>query len=128
MILDTSAIIAVLLEEEGSIDLRAKIRSAKIRSAGTPTLTVTGVVLTSHVGLGWETMLEIFLNDFKVEAIHFDQRHWREAVTAYCRFGKGRHPARLNFGDCMSYAVSRIAGRPLLCTGRDFAQTDLELA
>ena len=51
-----------------------------------------------------------------------------EAVTAYERFGRGRHPAQLNFGDCMAYAVAKLAGEPLLCTGGGFPKTDLALA
>jgi ribonuclease VapC len=50
------------------------------------------------------------------------------ALDAFSRFGKGRHPAALNFGDCMTYAIAEVARRPLLCVGEDFAQTDLELA
>ena len=58
----------------------------------------------------------------------FGEEHWREAVTAYNRFGRGRHEAQRNFGDCMAYAIAKLAGEPLLCTGADFAKTDLHLA
>lgn len=54
--------------------------------------------------------------------------HWRRAVDAYGKFGKGLHPAGLNFGDCMTYATASLAALPLLCTGDDFRQTDIELA
>ena len=62
------------------------------------------------------------------ETIPFGPDHWREAVSAYARFGKGRHRARLNFGDCLSYAVAMLADQPLLCTGSDFSKTDVTLA
>jgi ribonuclease VapC len=58
----------------------------------------------------------------------FRRAHWRSAVDAFHRFGKGRHPAGLNFGDCMSYATAKLADQPLLCAGADFAKTDLRLA
>jgi ribonuclease VapC len=60
--------------------------------------------------------------------IEFGQRHWREAVSAWGRFGKGRHPAGLNFGDCLTYATALVAGEPLLAKGDDFTQTDIPLA
>lgn len=128
MILDTSAIIAILLAEPGSAQLRAKIETSAFPGVGTPTLTETGVVLAGRIRSGWVEALENFLDELGVGIIPFGDRHWREAIIAYRRFGKGWHPAGLNFGDCFSYAVARLAGRPLLCTGRDFARTDLQLA
>jgi len=60
--------------------------------------------------------------------VPFGEMHYGTAVEAWLRFGKGRHPASLNFGNCMTYATARLAGQPLLCTARDFSRTDLELA
>ena len=60
--------------------------------------------------------------------VPFAEDHWRTAVEAYLRFGKGRHAAGLNFGDCLTYATAKLAGQPLLCVGDDFSKTDLELA
>ncbi len=62
-----------------------------------------------------------------VTVIPFTNAHNTAALDAYLRYGKGRHPAALNFGDCMTYATARLAGAPLLCVGEDFAQTDLAL-
>jgi ribonuclease VapC len=59
--------------------------------------------------------------------LSFGDAHWRIAQSAFVRYGKGRHPAALNFGDCLTYATAYVAGEPLLCVGNDFAQTDLEL-
>jgi ribonuclease VapC len=59
--------------------------------------------------------------------VAFDEVHASAALNAYSRFGKGRHPAALNFGDCCTYATASVAGRPLLCVGDDFARTDLLL-
>jgi len=63
-----------------------------------------------------------------VNIIPFGQEHWQEAASAYFRFGKDRHKAALNFGDCMSFAVARLARQALLCTGDDFSKTDIQLA
>jgi ribonuclease VapC len=63
-----------------------------------------------------------------VVVISFDPPHSQLAIEAWLRFGRGRHPAGLNFGDCLAYATARLAGRPLLCKGDDFAKTDLALA
>ncbi len=63
-----------------------------------------------------------------VVIIDFGSRHWREAVSAWLRFGKSRHPAKLNFGDCLTYAAARVSGESVLAKGDDFAQTDIPLA
>jgi hypothetical protein len=72
--------------------------------------------------------LHRFLQAFDVVVIPFDGDHWQEAVAAYNLYGRGRHPAALNLGDCFSYATAKLAGQPLLCLGDDFRQTDLPIA
>jgi ribonuclease VapC len=64
----------------------------------------------------------------EVAVVPFADAHWKAAIDAHRRYGKGRHPAGLNFGDCLTYATAKLAGQPLLCTGRDFARTDLPIA
>ena len=103
------------------------LRAAPHIGVGAPTLVETSIVLSSRAGRGGQTALEGILSDRAIVVVPFDDQHWREAVMAFSRFGKGRHPARLNFGDCLTYATARRAGRPLLCIGDDFAQTDLDL-
>ncbi|HKR49906.1 MAG TPA: type II toxin-antitoxin system VapC family toxin [Pseudonocardiaceae bacterium] len=71
------------------------------------------------------SLLARLLDEADVETIPYTAAHWPVAVDAFARYGKGRHPAALNFGDCLTYATCRLAGRPLLCTGEDFPQTDL---
>jgi ribonuclease VapC len=68
-----------------------------------------------------------FLQENSIETVAFDEGHASVALDAYSRFGKGRHPAALNFGDCCTYAVASVADEPLLCRGNDFGQTDLLL-
>ena len=66
------------------------------------------------------------LDELAIEEISFGSVHWREAVEAYRTFGKGQGLAGLNFGDCLTYAVARLSGEPLLFVGEDFLKTDLE--
>lgn len=86
------------------------------------------MVLTGWTGAPGHAIVTEFLLDNEIASIPFGERHWAIAADAFSRFGKGRHPARLNYGDCMTYATARLAGAPLLCVGDDFARTDLALA
>lgn len=128
MILDSSAVIAILFQEAGYEDLVAKIATAGVVGIGTPTLAECSLVLTWRAGGNGRTLLGRFLQRFGIVEIPFTPDHWRAAQEAFERFGKGRHPAGLNFGDCLSYAVARTAGQPLLFIGNDFIHTDLESA
>jgi ribonuclease VapC len=74
------------------------------------------------------TLLQRFVQAFDLVIIPFGDLHWQVAMEAYDRFGKGRHPASLNYGDCISYATAKLAGQPLLYKGNDFAKTDVESA
>jgi ribonuclease VapC len=128
MILDTSAIVAILFREPDAAALLERLRRAPVRGVGTPTLVETGIVVTSRAGepaIGW---VHRFMQAFDVIEIPFDASHWQVAVAAYNAFGRGRHPAALNFGDCLTYATAKLAGAPLLCIGDDFRETDLEIA
>jgi ribonuclease VapC len=73
-------------------------------------------------------VLRALMTELDISVVPFGDNHARTAVVAWMRFGKGRHPAALNFGDCISYAVSKLAKMPLLCIGTDFRRTDLDLA
>ena len=128
MILDTSVVVAIALREPGYEELVAKLRSAETLGIGTPTLTEAGMVLSARLGIEPQALLDRFLRDFGVMPVAFGDLHWREALEAFRRFGKGRHPAALNFGDCLSYAMARLAGHPLLFVGEDFSRTDIETA
>jgi ribonuclease VapC len=88
----------------------------------------TGIVLVARVGVPGKTLLARFVQEADLAVIPFTLDHWPVAIDAFVRFGKGRHRAALNFGDCLTYAVARLADEPLLCLGNDFAQTDLPLA
>lgn len=128
MIVDSSALVAITFAEPGHRGLIAKLASAPSAGIGTPTLAETALVLASRLGRDPRDLVIRLLGEFGIEEVPFGELHWREAVDAYLRFGRGRHKARLNFGDCLTYAVARLSNEPLLFTGDDFPQTDLALA
>jgi ribonuclease VapC len=128
VIVDTSALIAITFREPGHLGLIAKLASATSAGIGTPTLAETGLVLGARLRRDPRDLIVRLLAEFNVEAVPFGDEHWKEAIDAYQRFGRGRHRAQLNFGDCLTYAVARLAGEPLLYIGNDFAETDLEAA
>jgi ribonuclease VapC len=128
MVLDSSAIIAIELREPGFERLIDKIGDAKAVVIGVPTMFETMIVLSRRRGQDARPWLRGFLRSAKAEAVTFTDEHLDAAIDAFLRYGKGRHRAALNFGDCMAYAVAAVAGMPLLYTGNDFAQTDIPAA
>lgn len=128
MILDSSALVAVLQEEVGHEELAQKMREADTLAIGAPTLAETGIVVVRQSGDSGQAAVARFRAALDLVVIPFGESHQETAAQAFMRFGKGRHPAALNYGDCMAYATARVAGRPLLYIGDDFAQTDVEAA
>jgi ribonuclease VapC len=128
MILDSSALLAIVFKEPGFEAVLERVETAAGVAAGTPTLAETGIVLHARLGEKAHGLLERLLDELSIQEVPFGELHWREAVDAYRRFGKGRHPAALNFGDSMTYAVAALSGEPLLFVGEDFSQTDIEVA
>jgi len=127
MILDSSALLAIVFREPGFEDILARLERAPAVAAGAPTLAEAGIVLHARLGAPARGLLERMLDELDIQEVPFGEIHWRESVDAFRRFGKGRHPAALNFGDCMAYAVAQLAGEPLLFTGEDFLHTDVEV-
>jgi len=127
VIVDSSAIVAILLKEQGYEHLRDHVAAAKQVSVGAPTVLESSLVLCSRLGHAGKTLLARFVQEAGLAVIPFSPDHWSVAVDAWHRFGKGHHPAALNLGDCMAYAVAKLASQPLLCIGDDFTKTDLEI-
>jgi ribonuclease VapC len=127
MVLDTSAILSVLLAEPGSGRLIERISQSAIVVVGAPTVVETAIVLSSRLRLDARPMVNGLLREAEAEVVAFSKEHYEIAVDAFQRYGKGRHPAALNFGDFITYAVAYVAQLPLLCTGKDFPRTDLEM-
>ena len=128
MILDTSAILAILLEEAGHEALLRKVLSVERKGVAAPVLLETSMVLSRRHNSAAPGVVDRWVRQFDLSVIPFGDLHWRAAAEAFLRFGKGRHPAALNFGDCMSYATAKLADRPLLYVGQDFAKTDVTAA
>jgi ribonuclease VapC len=125
--IDTSAIIAILFEESEAEAFQSAIESNPSIVTG-PVLIEALMVLTGR-GIGSpEAELKNFIEGNKVDVLSFDAQMTSLAQQAFLAFGKGRHPAKLNFGDCMSYALAKSQNVPLLFKGDDFALTDIERA
>ena len=127
MIIDSSAILAVIGKEPGYGRIVHQLAASPETRIGAPTRLETGIVLTARFGPRGKTALARFLQENSIQTLAFDDGHASTALDAYSRFGKGRHPAALNFGDCCTYGVASVAGESLLCVRDDFARTDLLL-
>jgi len=127
VIVDSSAILAIFFREQDAESLLATILAADFAGIGAPTATETGLVLTGRLQVNATELLLRFFSETGIEIVPFTDLHWQRAIDSFTRFGKGRHPAALNLGDCMTYATAALAHQPLLCRGDDFRKTDLEL-
>ncbi len=123
--LDSSIIVAILGEEDGFDEYVDILNGAKELLIGAPTLAEVGIVLQSRMGPDGLVELLLLLERWEIRVVEFTRVHSLEAIEAYRRYGKGNHPAGLNFGDCNSYATAKLAGTPLLYKGDDFVLTDL---
>jgi len=128
VILDSSALVAIALDEPERGDFIRAIDEARVVGVGAPTLAEAGIVLTARSGADASSILSELVATADAVIIEFGDAHWREALSAWSRFGRSRHPAGLNFGDCLAYATASVAGEPLLAKGDDFGQTDIPLA
>ncbi len=129
MIVDTSALVAVVVREEGHEAVLEKLSApSTVAGIGSPTVVELGIVLSSRLGTDARSLVAQLLDQLDIAEVDFGASHWREAVHAFWRFGRGRHAAGLNFGDCLTYAVARLSNEPLLYVGSDFSATDLTTA
>jgi len=130
VVVDSSVLVAVIMDEPLAADLFKMLVRAPVVSVGAPSVLESCMVLGGRLPAGGQDAarsLALLLATLEVDVVPFQAAHWPVAWSAFIRYGKGRHPARLNFGDCMTYATAMLAGQPLLCLGDDFAQTDLDL-
>ena len=125
MVLDTSALLALLLDEPEAEDFRAAVEEDTTRLVSAATLLETALVIEARKGERGGHELDTLIQKAEVLVVPVDAEHVSEARRAYRRFGKGRHAAGLNFGDVFAYALARTAGEPLLFKGDDFAKTDI---
>lgn len=128
MVVDTSAILAIL-EGEPEAELFARlIEAADVRLLSAVSLLEAGIVLESRKGPRGADALNALVRESALEIVSFDEVQAELARHAYQCYGRGHHPADLNFGDCASYALAKWKGESLLFKGNDFSQTDLNAA
>ena len=132
MTLDSSALLAVLFSEPGYLSLVDQMLEAEVLRVGAPTLVETSLVFESRRGrlsrsdrTKRHDDVQELVNELGVTVVPFGESEWHRAVEAFERYGRGRHKAGLNFGDCLAYAAAAVAGDSLLYVGDDFKHTDL---
>ena len=125
MTLDSSVIIAVLFAESGYLDLVDRILEADHVRIGAPTLVESSMVLAGRRAKPAAGEIVGLVSELAITIAPFGEADWRAATDAFWRFGRGRHAAALNFGDCLAYASASVAGDTLLFVGEDFARTDI---
>jgi ribonuclease VapC len=125
MVIDTSALVAILLGEPERRSLINAIEAADSTRMSVANLVETSIVIESRYGAEGLRDLDRFISRASIEVIPVDGEQGYLARSAFSRFGKGRHRASLNYGDCFSYAAAVSLGEPLLCKGNDFIHTDV---
>lgn len=125
MVIDTSAVAAIFFGDVERQKFLAAITSASTRMISAATVLETGIVLESRLGDAAGREFDLFLIRANLQVVPVDSEQAELARSAWRRFGKGRHPAALNYGDCFTYALAKWTGEPLLAKGTDFAATDI---
>jgi ribonuclease VapC len=131
MFLDASAIVAILVEESDAASLTKRLEQAVAPCTSPIAIyeAVAGVARVRTVEIRTaETILDRFLEQAKVRVVPITKEIGRGALSAFDRYGRGRHPAALNMGDCFAYACARVLDMPLLFKGDDFPLTDITIA
>ena len=128
MVIDTSALVALMEDEAVAPALRTALSSDPTRWISTVSVLEATCVLGDRRGTGAVLELSLFLSEFDFQQVPFDVAQLSIAQRAWLVYGRGRHPARLNFGDCASYALAQSRSEPLLFIGDDFSQTDVVTA
>ncbi len=125
LVVDTSAAVAVILDEPGGRELAAHLEDALVRLMPAAIRVELGIVIEARLWPAGQDVVQRFLRDAKVDIVPVDADLADRAMSGWRRYGKGRHPAGLNFGDCFTYALADRTGHAVLCTGEDFAATDI---
>ena len=128
VVVDSSAATAILLSEPASQAVLATLEDADPRLMSAATLVELAIVVEARLGPSGGGIADRFVRDGGIEVVAFDRTQADRALEGWRRFGKGRHPAALNLGDCFTYGLAIATGHPVLCVGNDFGQTDAEVA
>jgi ribonuclease VapC len=126
MVIDTSAIAAILFDEPDATALEGKIADDAVRLMSAATLLEAAIVIEAQLGDAGGREFDLWLHRAEIEILAVDAEQADLARRAWRRFGRGRHPAGLNYGDCFSYALAAARDEPLLFKGDDFAKTDVK--
>ncbi|MBP1603581.1 MAG: hypothetical protein H6Q09_753 [Acidobacteria bacterium] len=125
MVLDTSALLVLLLDEPEAEAYRAVLEEEETRLVSAATLLETGIVIEARKGEAGGRELDLLIHKAGIDVVPVDAEQVAEARRAYRRFGRGRHAAGLNLGDVFAYALARTSGEALLFKGDDFSKTDV---
>ena len=125
MVIDMSALVAILQDEAERRAFNEAIEAADSRCVSTATWVEISIIVESRYGAEGLRDLDLLLSKASIDVVPVDVEQAHVARLAFSRFGKGRHPAGLNYGDCYSYALATVRGEPLLYKGGDFALTDI---
>jgi len=128
MVIDSSAIIAILQNEPGAENLIDALLDAAVRRVSAANLLEAAIMMQARYGDAGEREVDVLLQRLGIDVVPVTPQHAEIARSAYRRYGKGRHPAGLNFGDCFAYALSKAMVESLLFVGEDFGQTDVQRA
>src|SRR6478736_1101205 len=128
MVIDTSALVAMLTDEPDAELFEARVADDPVRTMSTASYLETAIVVESRFGESGGRELDLWLHRASVSLVAVDADQAEVARAAYRRYGKGRHRAGLNYGDCFSYALAKVSGQSLLFKGDDFGHTDVVAA
>jgi ribonuclease VapC len=126
MVVDTSALVAILQNEPERRKFNEAIEAGETRSMSTASFLETSMILESRFGADGVRDLDLFISKAQIILVSVDEEQAHMARDGFRKYGKGRHPAGLNYGDCFSYALARSLNEPLLFKGQDFLKTDVE--
>jgi ribonuclease VapC len=125
MVVDSSALIAILQMEPEAVPFSQAIDAAGQCYLAAPTYVEAAIVIESRLGAEGLLDLKALLDNYEIAIVPFTKEHAETALLAFRRYGKGRHQARLNMGDCNAYALAKDMNEPLLFKGNDFRLTDI---
>jgi ribonuclease VapC len=125
LVVDTSAAVAVIRGEPGADQVAGYLEGALVRLMPAAIRVELGIVIEARLGPAGQDVVDRFLREARIDIVSTDKEQAERAVSAWRRYGRGRHKAALNYGDCFTYALAERTGHPILCTGDDFAATDI---
>lgn len=128
MVIDTSALIAILFGEPEALSFTRAVADAPRKLISSFSALETGIVVEARKGEAGGRELDLLLHRAQIEIVAINADQTELARAAWRKYGKGNHPAGLNIGDCCAYALAKYSGEPLLFKGNDFSQTDIRAA